>query len=160
MTLVLICFKAKTIVFAFPACLRRSAVFIQTSIYQKRNKNMSKHLFTSFRTWRICMAEGFKKLGWGLWRIISGIALGIASLLAYAASQVNAFCRRESIAAIIVATLIVILSTGWIFTYVDARVKATTAEHQRDSIAYKMSLYMQAYDSTDIVVVRGDTIKQ
>ena len=105
------------------------------------------------------MKEGAKSTFFGLWQIISAIALGIVSLLAYAGRQINAFCRRETIAAAIVGSLIVILTTTLIATFVTERTARVTAEHQRDSIAYKMELYMQAYDTTQAVIVNGDTIK-
>lgn len=117
---------------------------------------MKRLLFTSLRQWRICMAAGCAKFLWGLWRIVSGIIFGILSVFWWIGRLVEAFCRREPIAAAVIAVLLLILSFGWLSTYVSARTHLTTAEYQRDSIGYVLDRYMQAYDS---VVVDGDTLK-
>lgn len=116
-----------------------------------------KHLlFTSLRQWRICMAAGLRKFLWGLWRIVSGIIFGILSVFWWIGRLVEAFCRREPIAAAIIAVLLLILSFGWLSTFIQARTRLNTTEYQRDSIAYVLDKYIQCYDS---VIVDGDTIK-
>lgn len=92
------------------------------------------------------MNAGIKNAFWGISRIITAIVIGIVSVLAYAARQVNAFCRRETIAAAIVGVLIIALSTTLIATFVTERSARVHAENQRDSIAYRNILLMQAYE--------------
>lgn len=117
---------------------------------------MKKLLFYSFRTWRICMAAGFKELGWGIWRITSGVFLGVASVFAYCGRQIEAFCRREPIAATIIAITFTAMAGGWLYTFVQGRTTAVNIQHTADSLSYSIDRLTQAYDS---VIVDGDTIK-
>lgn len=106
------------------------------------------------------MKAGLERFAWGLWRMITGIFFGIISILVYCGKQIEAFCKREPIASLIIAVVVIGLSAGWIVTSVNGSVKLRTAEYQRDSIGYTLDKYLQAYDSTDIIVVNGDTIQK
>ena len=113
-------------------------------------------LFTSFRSWRVCMMSGVRKFLWGTTRIATCIVFGILSIFAWIGRLISDFASREKVAAVIIGILLFILSFGWITTYVSTKTQLTTAEFQRDSIGYVLDRYMQAYDS---VVVDGDTLK-
>lgn len=113
-------------------------------------------LFTSFRSWRVCMMAGIRKFLWGSARIATCIVFGILSIFAWIGRLISDFASREKVAAAIIGILLFILSFGWITTYVSTKTQLTTAEYQRDSIGYVLDRYMQAYDS---VIVDGDTIK-
>lgn len=102
------------------------------------------------------MAAGFKELGWGLWRITSGVFLGVASIFAYCGRQIEAFCKREPIAATIIAITFTAMAAGWLYTFVQGRAQAVTIQHTADSLSYSLDKIMQPYDS---VIVDGDTIK-
>lgn len=104
------------------------------------------------------MLSGLKNAGWGIWRIITCIVLGIVSILYYACKQIGAFCRRESIAAAIIGTVFFIMTVGWISTFMEGRVKVRT-EYQRDSMSIKLDKYLQAYESSATIIVDNDTIK-
>lgn len=110
---------------------------------------MENILFDSFRSWRSFMAEASRKTLSGIFGILSGTACGIASLIAYAARQVNAFCRRETVAAAIIGVIIIALSAMLVATFVTERSARVLAERQRDSIAYRNTLLMQAYEPSD-----------
>jgi cell division protein FtsL len=69
---------------------------------------------------------------------------------------IEKFCIREKVAAGIIAVAILMLSFGWIATYMQSKTLLTTTEHQRDSIAYTLNKFIQAYDT---VIIDGDTIK-
>lgn len=146
-----------TFVFYFTGASCESRTFFTyKKISNKTIITMNKHLFYSFRTWRICMGEGFKQFGWGLWRIVSGSFLGIASVFAYVGRQIEAFCRREPIAATIIALTFSAMAAGWLYTFVNGRARTAMAQHAADSLSYSLELLTQSYDS---VIVDGDTIK-
>lgn len=117
---------------------------------------MKNLLYDDLKQWRVCMKAGLREFSWGLWTITKGIVFGFLSVLRWVGRLIEAFCRRESIAAAIIATLIVVLVFGWTTTYLTTKTRLTTAEYERDSIAYTLDKYMQAYDS---VVIDGDTVK-
>lgn len=120
---------------------------------------MKNIIFESWHQWKVCFISGCKNASWGIWRIITCIILGIVSLFIYAGKQIEAFCRRETIAAFIIAILVIVLSYGWISTFIDGKMKIKSAEYQRDSISVKLERYLQAYDSTSTIVVDNDTIR-
>lgn len=113
-------------------------------------------LYDDLRQWRVCMKSGIKEFLWGAKTILMGILFGLLSVFRWIGRLIAAFCRREKVAASIISVLLVVLSFGWLSTFIQARTRLTTAEYQRDSIGYVLDRYMQAYDS---VVVDGDTLK-
>ena len=115
-------------------------------------------LFDSWHQWKVCMWSGCKSLAWGLWRIVTGIVLGIASIMKYVGVKIEEFCKREPMAAVIVAVVVLILGFGWFSSFVNGRIEVKKAQWERDSISLRLDRYMQAYDTSDIVIVRGDTI--
>lgn len=116
-------------------------------------------LFDNFHQWKVCFLSGCRKAGWGLWRIFTCIILGIVSLFVFCGKQIEAFCRRETTAAVIIGVLIVALSFGWISTFMSGRTMLRTAEYERDSIGHKLDKYLQAFDSTSTIVIDNDTIR-
>ena len=121
---------------------------------------MNNQLFSSWHQWKVCFISGCKNAGWGIWRIITCMLFGIVSILIWCGKQIEAFCKRETIAAVIISILIIALSFGWISTFMQMRVSVMTAEHQRDSIGYTLDKYMQAFDSTSTIIVDKDTIRR
>lgn len=119
---------------------------------------MKKYIFDSFKEWRICLSDALKATVCGMAKVVSTIVLGIVSIIVYAARQVNAFCRRETTAALIIGALLITLSAALVATFVTERTARVSAEYQRDSIAYKNTLLMQAYDAESTLVVNGDTV--
>lgn len=117
---------------------------------------MNNPLFYSFHTWKVCMKAGLDKFLWGFWRIVTGIFFGILSIFAYCGRQIEAFCRREPIAATIIAITFTAMAAGWLYTFVQGRAQAVTIQHTADSLSYSLDKIMQPYDS---VIVDGDTIK-
>lgn len=88
-----------------------------------------------------------------------GVIIGMVSLVVFACRQVNAFFRREPVAAAIVSVLIIGLSVGWMVTFVHERHQRVTMEHRADSLAYDLSKFTQMYDMRESVIFNGDTIK-
>ena len=105
-----------------------------------------------------CGAHLWRALG-RLLQFILTVILGVASIIAYANRQLCAFCRREMVASIIIGAAFVLMGFGWLSTYIQARSREVGAQHRADSLAYTLSKYMQAFDSTQTIVVDGDTIQ-
>lgn len=120
---------------------------------------MKSKLFDNWHQWSVCFLSGCKSAAWGLWRIFTCIIFGIASVFVYIGKQIEAFCRREPIAAFIIGIVISLMAFGWISTFMESRVRIKTAEYQRDSIGYKLDKYLQAYDSTATIIIDNDTIQ-
>ena len=117
-----------------------------------------KWIFETFRDWYTYLWKAVKTFVVGFVKILYSFLMGIVSVFVYCGKQIEAFCRRETVAAVIVGVVIAMLILGWVFTFVKGRVAQKTAEHQRDSISYCLSKYMQAYDSTSVIVIDQDTI--
>ena len=120
---------------------------------------MKKYLFYDFKAWLSYMKASVKRTILGICQIMYGIIMGIVSVFAYIGRQIEDFCKRETFAAIIIGIVICILAGGWLFSFVVGRASIKKVEAERDSISLKYSKYMQAYDTTDMVIVYGDTIK-
>lgn len=103
---------------------------------------MKNLLFDDFRQWRVCLWAGVCKFLWGLWRIISCLLFGIISFLVWIGKQIEAFCKREFIASLIIGVLFVLLVAGWLTTFMSERAHRVNAEMQRDSISYELSRYV------------------
>lgn len=103
---------------------------------------MSNLLFDDFRQWRVCLWAGVCKFLWGLCRIISCMLFGIISFLVWIGKQIEAFCKREFIASLIIGVLFVFLLAGWLTTFLSERAHRVNAEMQRDSISYELSRYV------------------
>ena len=113
-------------------------------------------LYDDLRQWRVCMKSGIKEFLWGAKTILMGILFGLLSVFRWIGRLIAAFCRREPVAATIVAILLFTMTFGWIYTFVTERHATVTAQHIADSLSYDLSRITQAYDS---VIVDGDTIK-
>lgn len=120
---------------------------------------MKNLIFESWNSWKVCFLAGCSKFLWGLWRIITCIILGIVSVLVFVGKQIEKFCRRETVASFIIAFVFLGLSFGWISTYMDSRMKIKNAECQRDSASVRLSRYLQAYDTSSIIIIDKDTIQ-
>ena len=117
-------------------------------------------IYTSFHMWRKAAEYRLKSLFSGVYGVVFCIViLGIVSLFHYLARQVAAFCRREAIAAGIIATLFVIILFGWLGTFVKVSYQKEEAQHRADSLAYKLSEFTQMYDTTETIVINGDTVR-
>lgn len=80
--------------------------------------------------------------------------------MVWCGKQIEAFCKRETIAATIIGIIITFLVFGWVSTFMKLRAKVMTAEYQRDSIGYTLDKYLQAFDSTSTIIVDNDTIRK
>lgn len=116
-------------------------------------------IYTEFRTWWAGAKHRSKMVFIGaLGFIYFSVICGIVSLLYYVIRQVNAFCRREITAACIVCTIILVMSFGWLFTFVKEREGRVIAEHVADSLAYDLSKYTQMHDTSIHIVEPEDTL--
>lgn len=121
---------------------------------------MKSLIFDNWHQWKVCFLSGCKKALWGICRIITCIIFGIVSILVWIGKQIEAFCKRETVAAMIVAVVFISLSFGWLSTFMSSRMELKAAMCQRDSVSVKLSRYMQAYDSTSTIIVDNDTIRR
>ena len=119
----------------------------------------SNFIFESFGDWRKFFVSAVRQFFVGMFRIIYAVIMAVVSLLVYAGKQIEAFCKRETTASFIIACVILFMAVGWISTFTNGRQETVLAQHKADSISYQLDRYMQAYDSTAIVVVNGDTVK-
>lgn len=117
---------------------------------------MKKYLFSSFADWRKSMYIHFLQLWDSLAGLFLDIVFGIASLFLWMYKKVCAFCRREPVAAALIAIVFLCMAFGWLYTFVTEREAAVSAQHVADSLSYDLSRIMQAYDT---VIVDGDTLK-
>ena len=114
------------------------------------------HLFDSFRGWRVVGRSRGRQLMEGLYGVlVIWLFWGVASLLLYAVRQIEAFCRRETVAALIISVLLVLVCGGWMLTFVRERTAAVNAQHRADSLAYQLSMFTQMYDDTDTLDIHN-----
>lgn len=121
---------------------------------------MKNLIYTSLKQWRLSFRYRlgiFLKGIYGL--LVHCLIIGIVSVIYYIICQVNAFFRRETKAGIIISLLLVCCLSGWMFTFVKERHLRVEAQHKADSLAYDLSKFTQMYDSTESIVINGDTIK-
>ena len=107
---------------------------------------MSKFLFSDWHEWKVCMAAALSHLWWGFRKIITNSLFGIISLFIFFGKKVEAFCKRETMAAFVISLMVAILAIGWLVTYMNYRVQNRTLEYQRDSVSIRLDRVMQTYD--------------
>lgn len=117
---------------------------------------MERFFFSSFADWRKSMYIHFLQTWDGLAGIFLDVVFGIASGIRWMGRKVDAFCRREPVAATLVAIMFLCMAFGWFYTFVTEREAAVSAQHVADSLSYNLDRFMQAYDT---VIVDGDTLK-
>ena len=105
------------------------------------------------------MAAAISHLWWGLSKVITNTLFGIISLFIFFGKKVEAFCRRETLAAFLIGLMVIILAIGWMATYMNFRVQNRTLEHQRDSVSIRLDRVMRTYDSQDTIVQDYDIQK-
>ena len=120
---------------------------------------MSKFLFNGWHEWKVCMAAAFSHLWWGLSKIIVNTLFGIISLFIFFGKKVEAFCRREALAAFLIGLIVIILAIGWMATYMNFRVQNRTLEYQRDSVSIRLDRVMRTYDTQDTITKDYDIQK-
>ena len=99
---------------------------------------MKNLLFDDFRQWRVCLWSGVCKFLWGLLRIISCMLFGIISFLVWIGKQIEAFCKREFVASLIIGVIAVAFIVSFGITFVKERKARVDAEMQRDRLSYKL----------------------
>lgn len=118
---------------------------------------MKDFLFDSWHQWKVCFLSGCKNFLWGLARIITCIILGIFSLIREAWRILVRYVGKYPAVAIIIA--VVFFCLFWLFTCAHYQAKVVGVEHERDSIAYRMSRYEPGCVDSDFVIIDGDTIE-
>ena len=99
---------------------------------------MKNLLFDDFRQWRVCLWAGVCKFLWGLWRIISCLVFGIISYLVWIGKQIEAFCKREFVASLVIGVIAVVIFISFGLTFVKERKARVDAEMQRDRLKYEL----------------------
>ena len=116
-------------------------------------------IYKEFRTWRIVSKLYVKRILNGFYGVFCFcLIMGITSVFLAVIRQVNAFYRRETKAAIIITSIILLISFGWIGTFVKERRLYVEAQHKADSLSYSLSKLTQQFDSTELIIINGDTI--
>ena len=103
-------------------------------------------IYKEFRTWRIVSKLYVKRILNGFYGVFCFcLIMGITSAFLAVIRQVNAFYRRETKAAIIITAIFLLISFGWIGTFVKERRLYVEAQHKADSLAYDLSKFTQMY---------------
>ena len=127
--------------------------------YLLNQMNMNeKWIFDSFAEWCNYLGKACLVFLKGIFKLVYSFLGGVASFVWWLYRVIAAFCRRELVASMIVGLMLVILSFGWVSTYMNGKVAVRTAEFQRDSLGYRLDKMMQAYEGASLVVVDNDTL--
>lgn len=117
-----------------------------------------KFIFNSLSEWWdyaknacVCFAKGVAS-------VFLAIFFGVVSFFVWIGKLIEAFCRRETVAAIVIGVIFLGMTFGWVFTFTKERHAAVTAQHKADSLAYDLSKYTQFVKPDDVLVLNGDTI--
>jgi len=94
----------------------------------------------------------------GVLGVMFAIIFGVVSFFVWIGKLIEAFCRRETVAAIVIGVIFLGMTFGWVFTFTKERHAAVTAQHKADSLAYDLSKYTQFVKPDDVLVLNGDTI--
>ena len=104
---------------------------------------MSEVLFHSWHQWKVCMVSALKNAAWGITKIISGIFLGIISLIVWLWHLACKWVGKHPNIAL--GGFIVVAVLVWVLTFVSMRSRAMGAEFQRDSIAYQYQKFKEGH---------------
>ena len=107
----------------------------------------NKWIFDSFVQWRTYLWKAFVHFFKGVSRIILSVVMGIVSVLVFCGKQIEAFCRREPIAAVVIAIVFACQTAGWTATFVHERHTSVVAQHLADSLSYELSRYTDVYEA-------------
>lgn len=101
-----------------------------------------KIIYTSFKEWFEDAIQARKMICWASYLCVNAILSAVVSSIYYIWRAIRDFYKREPIAFFIVFAVVVILSYGWLITYVQMRGKVVRAQDMLDSISYKTSIRM------------------
>jgi Na+/melibiose symporter-like transporter len=116
-------------------------------------------IFESLAQWWGCTVSAFRHIGKGVARLLYAIVIGIVSLFVWIGKQIEAFCKREPVAAGIIAAVFLLMSVGWIYTFTRERHATVVAQHKADSLAYDLSRITQFADTDNLMVENKDTLR-
>ena len=100
-------------------------------------------IFESWHSWWVCFSSGWKKLGWGLMRIVTCIILGIISLIVAAWRYVVRLVGKYpniALGAFVFVLLIVVL-----LMWARNRATETGLTAQRDAIAWQYQNFKETH---------------
>ena len=112
----------------------------------------------TFKEWKHLLYDSLHTLARAVLMILWLIISSLTSIFFYAYQKISDFCKREFLPSMIILVVGTLLVTCWCLTFANERAHRKTAEHQRDSIAFVLSKFTQAYPSDDDIVYKGDTI--
>ena len=117
-------------------------------------------IYREYKTWVDTVKFRVKMLLSGLYGVLClCLIMGMVSVIYFVIRKVNAFFRRELVAGCIMTAIIALLVFGWVSTFVKERYLRVQAQHTADSLAYDLSKFAQMYDTADVIIINGDTIK-
>lgn len=118
-----------------------------------------KWIFDSFSEWRDYLWKACRQFIMGVLRVIYSVLMGIVSVFVWIGKLIEAFCRRETVAAIVIGFFFSLILFGWVYTFTKERSAYMTAQFKADSLSYSLGQIEQIYDSTATIVINGDTIR-
>lgn len=117
-------------------------------------------IYREFRTWYKASQYRLRQFSEGLYGLlVKCLLLGLISLACYLFRVIGAFYRRETVAGCIVTVLLLSMGTGWLTSFIKERHLRVEAQHRADSLSYDLSKLTQMFESSDTIVVNGDTIR-
>lgn len=117
---------------------------------------MKNLFFDDFRQFWLCFRHGAEMFFNGLCKMIYAIIFGIASLFRWFwGLLVKAVGRYPKVAIVIAIAACIAI---WLTMVLKYKPRIVTAEHQRDTLAYRLKKYETMYDgNTDsLIIVRKD----
>lgn len=117
---------------------------------------MKNQLFDNFSQWRVCFWSGVCNMSWGLFRISTCIVFGVISIFIWIIKEIERFCKRETVASVVISCVVIALCAGWTLTFVKERSARVSAEMKRDSLSYELDNMMKQYR----VKVKSDSIHE
>lgn len=112
-------------------------------------------VFASLGDWTRFAWNAVRTLLNGVLGVLFAVFTAIISLAHKLWTLFKAFVRRRPLLS--VALVIVVMNFVAIASIMNVNFKAKTYEHQRDSIAYELMKYKQAYTTNDTVLLVNDT---
>lgn len=119
------------------------------------NFGSKRFLFDNLGGWSEYTKNAVRTLLNGVLGVLASIFVGIATMLYKLGVFLAKLIRMRPLLS--VAVVATILTIFWVMVSVRLKVKSKTFEHQRDSLAYELMKYKQAYTPTDSFVIIRDS---
>ena len=102
-----------------------------------------KWIFDSFKEWRNYLFESVKLFGVGIAKVLYSFVFGIISVCVYIGKKIEAFCKRETTAALIIGFVFCAVCVGCVYVFTQERHARVEAQHKADSLSYELGRITQ-----------------